>query len=211
MIRILVADDHELLRRGLRGLLVEAFPDATIGEAGDDLETLRVAGRDAWDIVLLDVNMPGRSGLEILQDLRRSDPHRPVLMLSAFPEEEYALRAFRLGAAGYVSKQGASSELLHAVRKVLSGGRYVTPSLAERLAAALAGEVSTDEPHQALSNRELQILRLIAQGHTLKAIASSLGLSEKTVSTYRVRISRKLGLGTNVELTRYAVQHRLVD
>lgn len=211
MTRVLIADDHELLRRGLRGLLAEAIPEAEIGEVASGAEALAAAHQSNWDVILLDVNMPGRTGLEVLQELRHLNPKQKVLVLSAFPEEEYAIRAFRLGAAGYVSKQGASSELLTALRKVLDGGRYVSPRLAERLASALAGEAPADDPHHTLSNRELQVLRLIAQGRTLKEIAAELALSEKTISTYRVRIARKLGLGTNVELTRYAVQRRLVD
>jgi two-component system invasion response regulator UvrY len=134
----------------------------------------------------------------------------PVVVLSAFPEKDYAIRAFRLGASGFVSKQSAASELLAALRKALAGGRYVTPALAEALAATLAGD-SPGAPHEHLSNRELQVLRLVASGKTLKEIAAELSLSEKTIGTYRTRLSQKLGLGTNVELARYALQHQLVE
>src|SRR5262249_30220098 len=137
-------------------------------------------------------------------------PGLPVIILSAFPEQEFALRALKLGASGYVSKQSASSELLTAIQKALSGGRYITPLLAEALAATLAGE-SPAAPHEMLSNRELQVLRMVAMGKTLKEIAAELALSEKTIGTYRTRIAQKLGLGTNVELARYAVRHELVD
>ena len=160
--------------------------------------------------MLLDINLPGRSGLDVLEELRRLFPRLPVVVLSAFPEADYALRAFKLGAAAYLTKQSASDELLVALRKALAGGKYVTTSLAEKLAANLAGEV-TSEPHESLSNRELQVLRMIAGGKTIKEIAAELFLSEKTVGTYRTRLSDKMGLGTNVELTRYALQHRLVD
>jgi DNA-binding NarL/FixJ family response regulator len=160
--------------------------------------------------VLLDINMPGRSGIEILEELKRLHPRLPVVMLSVFPEKDFAIRAFKLGASGYVSKQSASGELIVAIRKALSGGRYITSSLAEALAANVAGEPPT-APHEMLSNRELQVLRLVAQGKALKEIAAELSLSEKTISTYRVRLGRKLGLGTNVELARYATLHKLVD
>lgn len=208
--RVLVADDHELLRRGLRGILEEAFPGVTVAEAWDAASTLEAADRGPWDVILLDIRMPGRSGLEVLEDLRRRDMKVPVVVLSAHTDADYAIRAFKLGAAGYVSKSGASSELLAALRKVMTGGRYVTPALAERLAATLSGEAPAD-PHQWLSNRELQVLCLIARGRTLKEIAGELALSEKTIGTYRARISEKMGLATNVELTRYAVQRGLVD
>jgi two-component system, NarL family, invasion response regulator UvrY len=145
-----------------------------------------------------------------LEELRQLRPEVPVLVLSAFPEADFAIRSFKLGASGYVNKQSASDELLAALRKALAGGRYITPSLAEKLAATVAGEVAS-APHETLSNRELQVLRLIASGRTIKEIAAQLALSEKTVGTYRTRISEKMRLATNVELTRYALQHKLVD
>jgi len=210
MIRVLIADDHEVLRRGVRSLLTEAFPDLAIGEATDSRQALAAAGKQPWDIVLLDINMPGRNGLDVLQDLKRLRPALPVVVLSAFPEKDYAIRAFQLGASGYVCKQSASSELLAAIRKALAGGRYVTPLLAETLAANLAGETPA-LPHETLSNRELQVFRMVALGRSLKEIAAELALSEKTIGTYRTRVSSKLGLGTNVELARYAARHGLVD
>jgi two-component system, NarL family, invasion response regulator UvrY len=210
MTRILIVDDHEIVRRGLEQILMDEFSDLKVGEASDAKQALEAVHKSAWDIVLLDINMPGRSGLEVLEDLRKLCPTMPVVVLSAFPEADFALRSFKLGACGYVNKQSASDELLAAIRKGLAGGRYVTPALAEKLAATLAGEVASD-PHETLSNRELQVLRLIASGQTIKEIASSLCLSEKTVGTYRTRISEKMRLATNVELTRYALQHGLVD
>jgi two-component system invasion response regulator UvrY len=210
MTRILIADDHELLRRGLKGILAEAYPELRLGEASDSAQTLAAAEKQSWDIVLLDVNMPGRNGLDVLQDLKRLYPTLPVVILSAFPERDYAVRAFKLGASGYVSKQSASGELLAAIKKALAGGRYITPVLGEALAATLAGDIPT-APHETLSNRELQVLRMVALGKTLKEIATELVLSEKTIATYRTRISQKLNLSTNVELARYAVRHHIVD
>jgi DNA-binding NarL/FixJ family response regulator len=146
----------------------------------------------------------------VLEELKRLRPTMPVVVLTAFPEEDYAVRAFKLGASGYVSKESASDELLAALRKALAGGRYVTASLAEKLAASVAGDTPS-APHETLSNRELQVLRLIAQGRTIKEVAAELALSEKTIGTYRTRISEKMGLSTNVELARYAFQHKLAD
>lgn len=209
MKRILIVDDHEVVRRGLRDILREAVAEAEIGEACNAREAAEQLAKAAWDLVLLDLNLPGRSGLELLADLRAQHPALPVLVLSVYPEEEYALRAIRLGASGYLTKQSASDELRAAVSKTLAGGKYVTATLAERLAQALGGQLD-QKPHEALSPRELQILCLVASGQTLKEIAADLNLSEKTIGTYRTRISEKLGLRTNVELTRYALQNQLV-
>jgi two-component system, NarL family, invasion response regulator UvrY len=208
--RILVVDDHALLRRGLRSILTGAFPELVLVEAADARQGLAAVEKQACDVALVDINLPGRGGLELLQDLRRLHQKMPVIFLSAFPERDYALRAFKLGASGYVSKQSAEGELLWAVRKALTGGRYVTPSLAEALAAQLSGD-TPEAPHETLSNRELQVLQLVARGKTLKEIAAELALSEKTIGTYRTRVSQKLGLSTNVELARYAAGHKLVD
>jgi len=208
--KILIADDHEIIRRGLREILADEFKNVSVGEARNAQEAVEAGREQAWDIVLLDLKMPGRSGLEVLEELKKLRPKMPVVIISAFPEEEYALRAFKLGASGYVSKEGASDELLAAVRRALAGGRYVTPFLAEKLAATLAGETPVT-PHDALSNRELEVLRLVAAGKTIKEVAAELNLSDKTVGTYRLRLSKKMGLSTNVELARYALQHKLVD
>jgi DNA-binding NarL/FixJ family response regulator len=210
MTHVLIVDDHELVRRGLRDLLAEAFRDLDLGEAANAAEALDMTREKTWDVILVDINLPTRSGLELLQELRADCPRVPAVVLSAFPEREYAIRAFKLGAAAYISKQSASAELIVAIRKALAGGRYITPSLAEQLAATVAGE-SPAVPHELLSTRELQVLRLIAQGLTLKEIAARLSLSEKTIGTYRARISEKMSLATNVDLTRYAVQHKLID
>jgi DNA-binding NarL/FixJ family response regulator len=207
--RVLIADDHEVVRRGLRELLREHLPHAQFGEAGDARTALQAVTEQDWDIVLVDITMPGRSGLDLIQDVKRVKPALPILVLSAHAERDYALRSLKLGAAGYVSKQSASDVLIGAVRKVLAGGRYVSPALAEALAEAMSGE-APGEPHSTLSNRELQVLKLIASGKAIKEVAAELALSEKTVATYRARISEKMGLSTNVELTRYALQHGLV-
>jgi DNA-binding NarL/FixJ family response regulator len=210
MTSVLIVDDHEIVRRGLRQILQDEFPEVKVGEAGDARQAVEVFHRESWDLVLLDINMPGRCGLELLEDFKKARPAVPIVVLSAFPEAEFALRSLKRGACAYVNKQSASDELMAAIRKGLAGGRYVTPGLAEKLAASLAGE-APDAPHETLSDRELQVLRLIAVGRSIKEIAAELSLSEKTVGTYRTRISEKMGLSTNVELARYALQHKLVD
>lgn len=210
MTRILIADDHAVVRRGLRDILAETVPGCEIVEAGDSATALQLLAQQGWDLMLLDINMPGRSGLEVLGDARRLHPRLPVLVLSVHPEEEFAVRAFRLGASGYVHKQSEPEGLVVAVRRLLVGGRYVSGALAERLAGDLAME---DAPpaHVTLSARELEVLRRVALGDTIKEIAAALALSEKTVATYRARVATKLSLSTNVELARYALKHRLVD
>ena len=208
--RVLIVDDHPLVRRGLRSLLLDHYPDAEIVEAGDAKEAVDLLGDRAWELALVDINLPGRGGLELLRDLKQRMPGLPVLVVSAFNEEEFALRALKLGASGYVSKQAAPDLLAVAVRKALSGGRYISAAVAERLAEA-AADGSSLTPHENLSLREMQVFQMIARGKTIKEIAAELDLSEKTIATYRHRISEKLGLATNVELTRYALQHGLAE
>jgi two-component system invasion response regulator UvrY len=210
MIRILIVDDHEVVRRGLRQLLDEAFPGAQVAEAGSAEAALAQLVVEVPQLLLLDINLPGRSGLDLVEEAHRRWPTLPILVLSAYPEEEFAVRCLKLGACGYVTKSGAADELVTAVRKALAGGRYVSASLAERLAGLLGGSIDAAS-HDTLSTREMQVLRLVAAGLTLKEIAAKLSLSEKTISTYRARIADKLGVSSNVELTRYALQHRLVD
>jgi two-component system invasion response regulator UvrY len=207
---ILIVDDHEVVRRGLKQVLAEGLPSARFGEAGSSEAAEAELARREWDLLLLDVNLPGRGGLELLEDVRRLHPRLPVLVVSAYAEEEFAVRCIRLGAAGYVTKNSASDELVAAARKVLDGGKYVTATLAERLAGVLGGEVG-GKPEDALSARELQILRLVARDRTTREIAAELHLSEKTIATYRARIAGKLGISTRVELTRFALQHGLAD
>ncbi len=208
--RVLIIDDHQIVRRGLQELLADAFPEPETGEAANSQQALELLTSRSWDLVLLDINIPGRSGLDLLQDIKRLRPKLPVVVVSAYPEEEFAIRSFKLGASGYLNKNLGSEEMLAAVRKALSGGTYVTATLAEKLAAALGKDVP-QEPHETLSTRELQVLRLIAVGKTIKEVAADLALSEKTIATYRSRLAQKLALSTNVELARYALRHGLVD
>lgn len=208
--RILIADDHPLVRRGLKQVLADAFGRVEFGEVSDGREPLERVRGESWDIVLLDINMPGRSGLDVLADLKPLRPRPPVLVLSVHPEDAFALRALKSDAAGYVTKDAAPAELVAAVRKVLSGGRYLSPSLAERLVRAL-GEDTERPPHDALSDREFQVLRAIASGKSVSEVAAEMSLSVKTVSTYRARILQKLRLQTTADLIRYAIQKRLVE
>ncbi|HYL16139.1 MAG TPA: response regulator transcription factor [Terriglobales bacterium] len=207
---MLIADDHAVFRRGLRETIGEAFPKVTFGEAKSALETLEGVRAQNWDIVILDISMPGKSGLDILNDLKRLRPKLPILLLSMHPEEQYARRALKAGASGYLTKESVPEELKSAVRKIVAGGRYVSGTLAERLAYDLRNGV--DVPvHELLSDREFQVLRMIASGKTVKQIADEICLSVKTVSTYRARILEKTGMKTTAELIRYAFQAQLVD
>lgn len=208
--KILIVDDHALVRRGIVSLLREHLPDPEFGEAESSREGFSAILKQPWDLVIVDISMPGRNGLELLRDIRGAKPSMPVLVVSAHAERDYALRALKLGAAGYVSKEVASDVLVAAVQRVLSGGRYVSPSVAELLAGSLAGS-ATETTHETLSNRELQVLKLIASGKTLKEIGEELALSEKTVATYRARIAEKMAIQSNVDLTRYAMRHGLVE
>ncbi len=208
MKRCLIIDDHAVVRRGVRQLLAEVWPDAEFGEAASV-----PAGREAllqadWDLVLLDINLPGGNGFELQAQARQRCPGAAVLVLSAYPEEEFATRAFKLGAAGYLTKASLADEMLLAVRRVLAGGKYVSAALAEHLATAL-GDGSEHALHEALSPRELEVLRQVAQGRSAREIAAAMSVSESTVGTYRGRIADKLRVSTNVDLTRYAMQHGL--
>jgi len=207
-LRVLIVEDHPILRRGLKEILHDEYPEAVFGEAGDSRTAIRFFEQQEWDLALLDISIPGRDGLELLQDARRIRPDMRVLVVSVYPEEEFAVRSFKLGAAGYLGKDQAPKKLVEAVKKILAGGKYVSPSLAEQLATALGSHMDRS-PTETLSTRELQVLRMIAAGKTVKAIAAELVLSEKTIATYRARIAEKTGLSTNVELARYAFRHRL--
>lgn len=209
MTAILVADDHAIVRRGVTQLLKDEFPGARFGEAGTANEALEKARREAWDLVVLDVSLPGKSGLEVLKELRAARPKLPVLILSMYPEEQFALRALRAGAAGYITKQAPPEELLAAVKKALRGGRYVSPRTAEQLASRV-GDDDAREAHETLSDREFQVMRMIASGLTLTAIADQLAISVQTVSTYRGRILEKMALATNADLAAYARLHGLL-
>lgn len=211
MIRVLLVDDHEVVRHGLADILTTQLGDGVVVHQAEGAgEAINLLISQEWHLVVLDINLPGRSGFEVLEEARRLCPGTPVLVLTAYAEEEFAVRAFKLGAAGYVNKQAVSEELIVAVRRTLAGGKYVTAALAERLASSL-GSKGGEAPHDALSQRELEVLRLVAVGKSTKDIASDLNLSEKTVATYRTRIGEKTGLKSNVEIARYALKHKLVE
>jgi two-component system, NarL family, invasion response regulator UvrY len=209
MIRLFIADDHPVVRAGLRGIIEGEADFEVVGEAVDGREMLARIGRTPAEVLLLDVSMPGPGFLEVLQSLRQDHPRLAVLVLSVHPEDQYAVRALRAGAAGYLTKDHSPEELVAAIRKVHRGGKYVSPSLAEKLAVGLEVGAS-DRPHEQLSNREYDVLCLLGSGRTVKEIATRLALSPKTVSTYRARVLEKMGLTTNADLVRYAAQHGLI-
>ncbi|HQI83453.1 MAG TPA: response regulator transcription factor [Anaerolineae bacterium] len=210
MIRVLVVDDHAVVRRGVVQIVTEAEGVQCVGEAGSSREALQLARACEYDVVVLDIHLPDGSGLDVLKQLRAFKPQTPVVMLSMYPEEQYALRALRAGAMGYLTKDSAPIELVTALRQAARGEHYVTPALAETLTAHL-DDVAAAAPLETLSDREEQVLRLLAAGHTVSHIAEELTLSVKTVSTYRARLLKKLGLTSTAELIRYAVEHDLID
>jgi DNA-binding NarL/FixJ family response regulator len=208
--KILLTDDHAVVRHGLKQILADEFKRATFGEARNAQEALDLVWKEHWDVVVLDITMPGRSGLEVLREIKKEKPRLPVLVLSMHPENQFAVRVLKRGANGYMTKESAPVELVGAIKKVLAGGRYVSPSLAEKLATYLAAD--TQKPAQELlSDREFQVLRLIASGKIVSEIARELSLSVKTISTYRTRILEKMGLRNNAELMHYAMQNQLVE
>jgi two-component system, NarL family, invasion response regulator UvrY len=210
VIRILIADDHAVVRRGVKEILEHEFEGAVYGEAKDAAGILNLIRDADWDLAILDIGLPGRSGVDVLRDVKAARPKLPVLVLSMYPEDQYAKRILKTGASGYVNKESAAEELVIAVRKVLAGGRYVSAALAERLASDLS---QNDErpKHEALSDRELEVLRMIGAGKTVGQIAEELHLGATTVSTYRARILEKMTMTTTAELMRYALQNHLVD
>ena len=207
--RIVIADDHPVVRRGLKAIVEDALRPAYVDEARDAAELLSLVRKREPDVVLLDIAMPGRSGLEALKELRREHPKVPMLVLSVHSEDQFAVRSIRAGASGYLTKDSAPEELVDAIRTVLAGRRYLTPSVAERLASAVETDANRP-PHEMLSDREFHVLRRLAAGKTNGEVAEELALSAKTVSTYRTRTLRKMGMRTNAELTQYAVRHGLV-
>ncbi|CAN5432423.1 response regulator transcription factor [soil metagenome] len=208
MIRILIADDHSIVRRGLKEILLEEYPEAHIIGVSDGIELLREARASSWNIIISDLSMPGRNGLEVLKQLKEEFPKLPVLILSMHPEDQYAVRALRAGAAGYLTKESASEELVNAVRKILSGKRYISADVAEKLAEFLEHD-SARSLHEILSDREFDVLKMIASGQTVSEIAELLSLSVTTVSTYRARILFKTKMKTNAELTHYVIENKL--
>jgi len=210
MLRILIADDHTVVRKGLRQILLEEFPTAEITETSDAAALFMKVLREEWDVVITDISMPDKSGLEVLQQIRRDYPRLPVLILSAHSEDQYAIRALKAGASGYLCKDSASEELVTAIRRILLGKKYITSSLAEKLAFHLDQDDSDRPPHESLSDREFEVLKFLASGKVVSEIASQLCLSVTTISTYRARIMTKMNLKTNYDLTRYAMENNLL-
>jgi DNA-binding NarL/FixJ family response regulator len=210
LIKILIADDHAIVREGLKRIIDETSDMVVAGEAADGQEALNLVLKEDLDVVLLDIAMPGRGGMDALKQLKLDKPALPVLVLSMYSEEQYAIRALKAGASGYMTKESAPEELIGAIRQVSNGGKYVSPSLAEKLAFHLApgGE---KPPHEMLSDREYQVMCMIASGKTVKEIAEELSLSVKTISTNRTRLLRKMAMKNNSEITYYAVKEGLVD
>jgi len=209
MIRIIIADDHIIVRKGLRQILLEEFPSAMIEEAGDSDELLKKIMTAEFDIVISDLSMPGRSGLESLQQIKQYYPKLPVLILSMHSEDHYALRVLKAGASGYLNKDSAPAELVQAVHRILLGKKYITATIAEKLASNF--DKNTDkQSHELLSDREFEVLKLIAAGKSVSDIAALLSLSVTTVSTYRARILVKMNMNTNADLTLYAIENKLI-
>jgi DNA-binding NarL/FixJ family response regulator len=209
MIKILIADDHTVVRKGLRQILLEGFPSAQIEEVGDAEEMIKKVMNGEWDVIISDLSMPGRSGLEALQQIKQINAKLPVLILSIHPEEQYALRVLKAGASGYLSKDMAPEELVNAVQRVMLGKKYITPSIAEKLAAVFDQDPDKP-PHEYLSDREFSVLKLLASGKSVSDIAESLFLSVTTVSTYRARIMAKMSMKNNADLTLYAIENKLL-
>lgn len=211
MMKILIADDHAVVRQGLKQIISEQADMLAAGEAETAAEVLRLARDEDWDVIVLDISMPGgKNGLDLLPELKQLCPATRVLILSMHAEEQFAVRALKGGASGYITKQSAPTELVRALRKVQSGGRYLSQSIAEQL-AFFVGDETGAPPHERLSEREFQVFRMIALGKNLREIADELFLSEKTVGTYRARIMEKMNMTRNAELVRYAVQNQLID
>jgi two-component system invasion response regulator UvrY len=208
MMRILIADDHTVVRKGLKQILLEAFKSAHIEEVEDAEGLVKEALRGTWDVVITDLSMPGRSGLDALHQIKQHLPKLPVLVLSIHPEEQYAIRVLKAGASGYLSKDAASEELVGAIQRVMLGKKYISPQVAEKLASSL--DLDEDRsPHEQLSDREFDVLKQIAVGKSITEIANMLSLSPTTISTYRTRILTKLGMKTNADLILYALEHKL--
>ena len=208
-LKIGIADDHDIVRQGLKQIISDTDNMVVMGEASNGQELIEMVRKNPFDVLLLDISMPGRSGIEILKQLKIEKPNLPVLMLSMHPEDQYAIRALKAGASGYISKDTASDVLIDAIRKAAEGRKYISPSLAEKLAGTITHDVD-EKPHESLSDREFQILVMLAQGKSVSDIGKELFLSVKTISTYRRRILDKMNLKNNAELTHYAIEHDLV-
>ncbi len=208
--KILIVDDHAIVRAGMRQLLLEDDPDSLITEAGDAAEALHALRATGFDLMLLDIALPGKNGIDLLKQVKNEWPRLPVLILSMYPEDQYAVRALRAGASGYMTKESAPEQLVDAIHRVSRGGRYISPAVAEILAFELDA-VTDKPPHTCLSDREYEVMCLIASGKTVSHIAEELHLSVKTISTYRVRILEKMKMKNNAELTHYAIKHELTE
>jgi two-component system invasion response regulator UvrY len=209
-INVLIADDHAIVRQGLKQILSETEDMLVTGEADDGAEALGLARQQPWDVFLLDVSMPNRNGIDTLKQLKKEFPRLPVLILSMHPEEQYAVRALKAGASGYLTKQSAPEQLVNAIRQVASGKKYLSPAVAQQLADAIS-EDTEKSPHERITDREYQVLKLIAAGKTLTQVAETLNLGVATVSTYRARLLEKMGLRSTAELIRYGLEHGLAE
>lgn len=208
MLRILIADDHAIVRRGLKQLILEEYPSAEIGESGDAESLVKQALFQPWEVVICDLNMPGRSGLDALRQIKQAVPRLPVLIMSMYPEDQYALRVLKAGASGYLSKDSIHDELIHAIQTVLRGKKFITPGIAEKLVEEV--QANNSKPvHELLSDREFEVFKQIAAGKTVSEIANDLSLSPNTISTYRSRILEKMNLKTNTDLVKYALEANL--
>ena len=209
MIKVLIADDHAIVRKGLKQLIEEEYPTAVIGEVDNAESLTKRISSTPWDVVICDLNMPGRSGLDALKQIKQSFPHMPVLIMSMYPAEQYAIRALKAGASGYLSKDSIHDELIGAVKAILNGRKFITPLVAEMLLNDFALS-SNQPPHTLLSDREFEVLKLLGSGKTISEIALKLSLSKTTVSTFRARILKKITAKSNAEIARYAIEHGLI-
>ncbi|MBN8862675.1 MAG: response regulator transcription factor [Sphingobacteriales bacterium] len=209
MLKILIADDHAIVRRGLKQILIEEYPSAQVGEVGDAESLITQVVTGDWTLVICDMNMPGRSGLDALSQIKQIAPQLPVLIMSMYPEDQYALRVLKSGASGYLGKETIHEHLIHAIQTVMLGKKFITPSVAEKLADAVRDNTD-QEPHELLSDREFDVFKLLAAGRSVSEIAAQLSLSTTTVSTYRTRIMSKMNIRSNADLTRYALEHKLI-
>jgi two-component system, NarL family, invasion response regulator UvrY len=208
MFKILIGDDHAIIRKGLRQILREEISKCEIDEAADGMDVIQKINEKQYDILILDISMPKRNGIDLLNQLKIEKPEIPILILSIHPEEQYAIRVLKAGAAGFINKASAPEELVHAIRKITEGGKYISPVVAEQLATNILN--SGQAPHEHLSDREFQVMLMIASGNTTKEIAEELSLSVKTISTYRARLLEKMELENNAKLTKYVLQHNLL-
>lgn len=209
MLKILIADDHAIVRRGLKQILLEEYPSARVGEVADAESLVTEVVTNDWEIIICDMNMPGRSGLDALSQIKQIAPHIPVLIMSMYPEDQYALRVLKAGASGYLGKETIHEHIIKAIQTVQLGKKFITPAVAEKLADAVR-EDSEKEPHELLSDREFDVFKLLASGSSVSEIANQLSLSTTTVSTYRTRILSKMNIRSNADLTRYALERKLI-